>query len=151
MKKHFYLLIVMVVLLFSLCSCKHIEDTNGPDDYHLTTITDEKICSNNSSVIKVGSSESTLGDSGYFKVNKMSGVENLRTIKVNNQNVEIILSSEVYEGNVRIVLINNKEIINDFELNVSQRINLDNVSGVYYLKVAAESGNFKINYTVTVS
>lgn len=151
MKKKVYLLVVVLFALVILTSCKQIEDTNGPDNYELTKITDESICKGKGSVIKVMAESYQLGDNGKFIVKKMSGIENLKTVKVNNQTVSVSVSPEVYSGNVKIVLIYEGKIIKTFPLTESCEFVANDTTGTYSLRVAAESGNFKIDYNITVS
>lgn len=151
MKRTIYLFIIILFVTCFLTSCKQIEDTNGPDNYDLTKITDESICKDRRSVIKVMAEHHQLGDNGQFVVKKMSGVENLKTVRPKNQTLTVLVNPIINSGNVKIVLICDKEIIKTFPLTESCECKIANATGTYCLRVAAESGNFKIDYNISLS
>lgn len=151
MKKTIYLVIMILFIVISLTSCKQIEDTNGSDNYELTKITDESICKGTGSVIKVMAEHHQLGDNGQFIVKKMSGIETLRTVRPKNQTISILVNPKVNSGNVKIVLIYEEKIIKTFPLTESCIYSIENATGTYRLRVAAESGDFKIDYNISLS
>ena len=58
-----------------------------------------------------------------------------------------LYNTTVTEGNLRIVLLHNNEIVHEFKLNeLSQTYTLENPKGTVSLRVAGESANFKLAY-----
>ena len=57
-----FLVFVLLLTIFGLTGCSHIEDTNGEDDFSITTITDQDIINgmNDLSVGSISSSKKTL-------------------------------------------------------------------------------------------
>ena len=53
----------------------------------------------------------------------------------------------VEEGNLKVVLLHNDEIVHEFKLNeISQSYTLENPKGTVSLRVAGESANFTMSY-----
>ena len=87
MKKVLMILFVCLLMIV-LTSCQHIEDSNGPDDYSVTTFTDEDILKGYNSHISIGmfrnSSYSNGVLKGTYKVSKLSGIYKVNNFKYNN-------------------------------------------------------------------
>jgi len=74
-----YILIAVAVVVicgysFLNSDLKHIEDANGPEDYTLTTITDENIIKQDMGALNVSKSTGLLNDGVTFKSDKFTGV-----------------------------------------------------------------------------
>lgn len=147
MKKLILLIIVSIVLLLPSCSFKHIEDTNGPDDYSLCSLTDDDFVKGHGS-LSVGSITRTKGKTTTISVNKMSGISNLKTIRPKGKTISITVDLQVESGNVRIVLMRQKEIIYEFKLNTEDTYTISLSDDVYNLRLGGESTKFKLVYTV---
>ncbi len=147
MIKRFWLVCFILSIVLTLTSCAaQIEDTNGTDNYDLNTLTDEDFFKQ-SNVTKFGSVTSKINNQATLKVKKMSGVEALDKINVSSGNLTIHTNLKITAGNIKLVLIYNDEIIKEFKINEEDSYT-GIVNGVYYLKIATESANFNLQYTI---
>lgn len=129
---------------------EHIEDTNGPDDYSLTTITDENIINLDVSAINVKTQNSLISDTITYSSNKFSGVYEVFLDNVITNYFEITVNhTQVNSGNFRMVLLVNDEIVHDFNLNkLTQTYSMENVAGTVSLRIAGESADFMFDYSI---
>lgn len=143
--KKLTVLLILIVSFFSLSSCNlHIEDNNGENDYSLSIITDEEIINGrNTSVIFSSSLDWNNVCKRYIK--KFSGVVIVKEFKLNNQDINLNVSTTTTLGNARYVAILNDCIIHDFEINeLNQEFNLTNVNGKLVIKIAGESAEVRM-------
>ncbi len=135
------LLIVSITVL--LCSCflfKHIEDTNGEEDYSLCTITDERICSKSTSIVEFNARYSDLIDQVKYSAKKFSGVKNLYSFTANaNKAYAFMVTTERTAGNLRICVVNNGSIVQDVEIGYNEQIVITGIQGTCYIRAAGES------------
>ncbi len=138
------LLIAILSLTLSSCSLGHIDDTNG-DDTSLCSLTEENILGNNSYTQMV-SSISTRGNTLTYKANKMSGVNTIKK-SLQAQGEALVINSSIIlnQGNLRVVVICNDEIVCDIPLGENQTTTIKNPDGKYDIKVAGESAGFEIS------
>lgn len=142
------ILILSLLLCLSGCSLGQLEDTNGPEDYSLQTLTEEDILQG-ASTIKVMSSSTTINNKSTCKAKTMSGVETLFSRKLQNESLDILLSCEITGGNARLVLILDGEILHDFALNENdQHFTLENVTGKVSLRLAGESAGYAVSFEI---
>ena len=76
MKKYICLILIFLMLLITSCSLVHIEDTNGPDNYMIRTLTEEDIIKGTNTT-STGSVYSTVNSKHTERVKKFSGVKNI--------------------------------------------------------------------------
>lgn len=143
-----FLFLLLLLISLNGCSLRHIEDTNGEDDFTVTQITDEKIIKD-SQYLSYRSIRNSNGNETNIKIEKMSGVMRLQTIKVQNESLVYNIDSTVNSGNFRIVIVHDKKIIHDIEINTQTIIEIPNAIGEYILKIVGESANFKMVYSIT--
>ena len=144
-----YILIAVAVVVicgysFLNSDLKHIEDTNGPDDYTLTTITDENIIKQDMGALNVSKSTGLLNDGVTFKSDKFSGV--YRVFQTNflfNSDFRMdLLNFHVNSGNFRMCLVNNGKIIAEVEPGMTSEVLLHDLNGSFELVIAGESADF---------
>lgn len=137
------LLIATLLLAFSSCTLSHIEDTNG-DDKSLCTLTEEEILGN-STYVQTISSTSTRGNTITYKAKKMSGV-NVMKKSIQPQGNTFVINSSITlnQGNLRVVVSCDGEIVCDIPLEKNQVTTIDNLGGKYDIRVAGESAEFEI-------
>ena len=145
MKKHILLLLILLILALTLTGCKTYEDTNGPDDLSLQTLTEENIL-RGGSCTKVGSVETVANDLHTVRTKTLNGVDTLETFS-GSGSYTIQLSSEITNGNARLVLCTGDRILHDFGLNSENQswtftVGHSNV----YLRIAGESCGFSLKY-----
>lgn len=130
---------------FLTSDLEHIEDTNGPEDYSLTVITDENIINQDVGALNVKKSTGLLNDGITFSSKKFTGV--YRVLVTN-----YILPSDfhmdlagfyVNSGNFKMAVVNNGQIIAVVEPDIFAECYLDDLTGTLELIIAGESADFE--------
>lgn len=150
LSKIFAILIAIAVIGFSGYSfltsdLKHIEDTNGPDDYTLTTITDENIIKQDMGALNINKSTGLLNDGVTFKSNKFTGVYRVFTTNfLFGSDFQMDLAGFwVNGGNFKMAIVNNDEIIAVVEPGMFAEVLLHDLKGSFSLIIAGESADFE--------
>lgn len=140
---------MIAVVWFLQDDLEHIEDTNGPDDYSLTTITDQQIIDKSVGALNVKQKKSLIGDTIEFSSDKFTGVyEILYDNYIGSSDFEINLYSfTVNEGNFKMVVIHDDEIVATLEPDLMLDYRLENVKGKVSLVIAGESADFAFSMT----
>ena len=150
MKKIFF--IFMLFLVLTLSSCSHIEDTNGPDDYSLVTLTEDDILNRPNSTITVGTiqSNSKIGNKaqGSYSATKISGVTTIAEYNTINSSISFEISFTCSEGNGLLAIVSNGEIVKLINPNETLSFTLNNSGYQYKIVVAGESAKLKVTYTI---
>lgn len=98
---------------------EHIEDTNGPDNYALTTITDENIVNMDVGALggPIKSKDIIGGDVFAFSAEEFTGVyEILYDNFIGPSDFDLNLTNyEITGGNFRLVVVHNDEIVAELE------------------------------------
>ena len=115
------------------------QDTNGADNFSLQHITDEQILNGPTKITKtnyqIHSSGEKTGIENYsgvdhehisISVDKLSGVELIQATKATTDNVKITADTKIESGNFRLVVVIDKEIYSDFEINTKDTIKIKN-------------------------
>ncbi|MBQ7875552.1 MAG: hypothetical protein IJ306_10455 [Oscillospiraceae bacterium] len=141
---------IIVLVLFIFDDFEHIEDTNGPDDYSLTTITDENIINLDMGSLGGPRKHKELFSNTTYSAEKFSGVCEIYGENIVANRMEFYVNhAEVNAGNFRIVIVVDDEIVHDFTLNeLTQSYVLEDVSGYVALRIAGESADFEFDYDV---
>ena len=143
--------VVVVGAWFIFGGTDHIEDTNGPEDFSLQTITDEEII--NMSTGSVGGPKISrgmlTGDTVEFSAEKFTGVyEILYDNYVLPSDFELDLTAyEIYGGNFKLVVVHNDEIVAVLEPGLFVEYLLEDVTGTVSLRIAGESASFSFCMT----
>ena len=146
MKTKITLLLLTVLLLIPiLTACGHIEDTNGPSDPTVVTITDDKILSGVNSYTQVMAVKTEVGRRATYKADKFSGVTTVISIPYAvGTEMPIRTSILCEEGNLRVVLIHEDEILCDLPLGEGQVTVISEPRRDYKIKIAGESTKFSL-------
>lgn len=145
-----YILIAVAVVVicgysFLNSDLKHIEDTNGPEDYTLTTITDENIIKQDMGALNVSKSTGLLNDGVTFKSDKFSGV--YRVFQTNfffdSDFLMDVAGFWVNSGNFRMCIVNDGKIIATVEPGMFATCELSDLNGSFELVIAGESADFE--------
>lgn len=145
-----YILIAVAVVVicgysFLNSDLKHIEDTNGPDDYTLTTITDENIIKQDMGALNVSKSTGLLNDGVTFKSDKFTGV--YRVFQTNfffdSDFLMDVAGFWVNSGNFRMCIVNDGKIIATVEPGMFATCELSDLNGSFELVIAGESADFE--------
>ena len=145
MKRKIAILVLLCIgVSFCLCAC-HIEDKNGPDDYSLVEITEEKLINGASAYTQTQSITNETKNSVEFDSKKFSGVKTLKKITfAGGIRLEINYDIELDSGNFRAVLIHDGEIVMDLPVGENQQIVIDNPKRSYEIRIAGESADVEI-------
>lgn len=140
------LLIGIALFWFLGSDIEHIEDTNGPDNYSLTTITDENIIKRDVGATGLNKKKGLLtGDVIEFTSKKFTGVEEIfYTNYIGKSDFYIDLYNfEVHEGNFKMAIVLNNEIVAELEPGLMVNYELNDITGTIALRIAGESASFK--------
>lgn len=151
MKKALVIVICFLMICFSF-SCKSIrkiKDTNGPDDYSLSTITDEDIVKGMSS-ISVGAIQSNKNGNFNLKIGKFSGVNEIYKNDFKNKTITLEITNKVESGNLKIVVIVNNEIVENIPANTTKTITTNVENGKYSIRIAGEVAKFSLSYKMQI-
>lgn len=138
-----------ISLMLSLFSCGTVyEDTNGPDDYSLQTITNENIVNLDIGASGLGYSKTEIGgiSSEEYSSRNFNGVERiyLTNYLLPSDTFVYIGHLNVKSGNFRLVVVNNDEIIYDFPLDTfGEEFFFENLKGSFAIHVVGESAAFE--------
>lgn len=143
-------LIVVSAVWFMQTDLEHIEDTNGADNYNLQTITDSNIINRDIGAMGLKISNSTITNTTSYSSEKFTGVEEIYGENIVANRMEFNINhASVTEGNFKIVLLVDDEIVHEFKLNeLMQTYVLENPSGYVSLRIAGESANFMFDYYI---
>ena len=156
MKKVLCLILVMSFAIFAAGCGPEYEDTNGPDDYRLTQISDANI------------TELDLGASGYtqkpasdksenlskmteFKSDNFNGVAEIyRSWLIGKSDLTIDVSNlQVSSGNFALFVVQDGKIIYEFPVNeMLQTYELRDTNGDISIVMAGESADFYMSIQV---
>lgn len=148
--KFLWILLVVAVIVFCGYSfltsdLEHIEDTNGPDNYALTTITDENIINQDIGALNVKKSTGILNDGITFSSNQFTGVYQVFQTNFLFDSVFLmdIAGFVVNEGNFKMAVVNDGEIIATVEPGLFATCDLSDLNGSFALVIAGESADFE--------
>jgi hypothetical protein len=149
-KKIAILFISLLLCAVFLCSCVHIADTNGEEDYSLGTLTEDDIINSNDFQAMGSLKEGIQGGVTRYTAKRLSGVYTVGNVYSKNSSCLTIRSTVTLEsGNVRICLVQNGEIVCDIPVGENMETKIENPSGKYQLRVAGESASLVMEYSVS--
>ncbi|MBQ2954874.1 MAG: hypothetical protein IJE08_00280 [Clostridia bacterium] len=138
-------IVVFAVYSFLTDSLEHIEDTNGADNYALTTITDENIINQDIGALNVRKSRGLLNDGITFSSDKFTGVYRIfSTTFLFNSDFQMDLAGfYVNSGNFEMAIVSNGQIIATVEPGMFAEVSLTGLNGDFELVIAGESADFE--------
>lgn len=139
-----------ILILLGGCS-RHTPDTNGKNNFSLTSISLQDIITGNSCV-KSGATRVRKNNVTDIHVRKFSGVETVQTFQLNGAALELSIGVNVESGNLKVLVCNEHEILKEIFVNEGvQTVNLPPMSDTVYLKVGGESAEYKMSFEYEVS
>lgn len=143
--------VAVAIFMFMGNDLEHIEDTNGAENFALQTITDANII--NKDIGAVGGpnmSTDNISNTTTYSSEKFTGVAEIYGTNITATSMDIIVNhAGVTEGNFKLVLLVDDEIVHEFKLNeLTQTYTLENPSGYVSLVIAGESANFEFDYSI---
>ena len=98
-------LVAVATVWFMSSDLKHIEDTNGADNYSLQTITDSNIINRDVGAMGLNIHKSAVSDVTTYSSEKFTGVEEIYGTNIWGNRLEITVNhARVDSGNFKIVL-----------------------------------------------
>lgn len=147
MKKLILLIVLLLALSLSSCSLGHIEDTNGEENFELSTLTEADIFTYRSCT-SVGTITSGTGNTFSFKCKKLSGKELIKTITPNNRTLNVFIDFEITSGNAYLSLIRDDAVYYEIGLNSAKNYTLSSGEDVR-LVLLGESCSVSIKVEIT--
>jgi len=137
------LAVVVAVWLFG-SGTGPIEDTNGPDDYSLNTITDANIINRDIGAMNVSKESGLLNDGITFSSKNFSGVYEifLTNFLGKSDFLMDVTGFDVTKGNFKMAVVNNDQIIAVVEPGMFAECYLEDLTGSLSLRIAGESAEF---------
>lgn len=139
-------LVAVAAVWFIKDGTTHIEDTNGPDDFSVQTITDQQIidCSVGSIGGPVISRGILTGDAVEFSAEKFTGVyEILYDNYIGKSDFDLsLLNYEIRGGNFKLVVVHEDKIVAELEPDMFVDYRLEDINGYISLRIVGESASF---------
>ena len=123
---------------------EHIEDTNGPDNYALQTITDENIVKGDVGALNLRKHTGALNDGITFRSDKFTGVSEIlqaNFILPSDFDLEVI-GFQVNSGNFKMAVVHDGIIVAEIEPDLFASCYLEDITGTVSLVIAGESADF---------
>ena len=142
---------VLGLVMFFFFGPEHIEDTNGPDNFALQTLTEQQII--DLSYGSVGGPHITnnilMGDMLTFSAEKFTGVsEILYDNYILPSDFEVTLYNfEVFGGNFKLVVVHENTIIAELEPGIDTYYRIEDITGYVSLRIVGESAAFRFSMT----
>lgn len=137
------------VLFLGLTGCgSQYKDTNGSDDFTLQTITDQNIIDLDTGASGLRYSEESIDGvaiSAEYSAKKFNGVEQIYlTNFIAPSDVSLYIGHmEVTDGNFKLAVLNNDEIIREIPLDAfNETFCFEDLEGSFSIHVAGESAAF---------
>lgn len=142
------ILVGYFVISMLTSNLKHIEDTNGADNYNLQQITEYNIINMDIGALNLTESNELFNNLPTYKSDKYTGVSEIYMTNIWGNRFDITLYNlRVKSGNFKVVLLHNDEIVHEFKLNeLSESYTLENPNGTVSLRIAGESADFEFSY-----
>lgn len=151
MKRYLCIGLLLIVCLSMVACMQHIEDTNGADDYSLTTITKEQLLGN-ASAISVLSVRTEVNDKIKYSVGKFTGVEQVEEVRVKDDadSITFAVNTTLEEGNMYVYVRHDGQIVGELAIGKDDALTIEKpVPGKYELCIAGESAKFKMVIQIT--
>lgn len=136
--------VVVCGIWFLTDGAEHIEDTNGPDNDALTTITDQDIIDREMGCLGLEKTTNNLTRTVKFHSGKFTGIYEVMWTDVlfsTGQSIEV-LDFEVNAGNFKMVVLHEGEIAAVIEPDALATADLGEIKGNVSLVIAGESADF---------
>jgi len=142
--------VVLAIVLFVPWGLKHIEDTNGPDNYNLTQITDQDIIENKMGALRpCGKRDAVIGSGVVIKSKKFTGVYELFYGNfLFNSDIHVELNDfEIKEGNFVMAVVHDGQIVSRIQPDEygTAKIDLEDINGHVSVMIAGESADYKFS------
>ncbi len=151
--KRYVTLALTLVLCLSLAACSHVQDVNGRSDTALATLTDAELTAKTPSSTSTVSVYSETDGQNTLRVKKFSGVDVLDSVRVKEgaASVTFTVSTTLTSGNFYVFVYKDGKILGDLSLCEGATLRLEApAAGEYELRIAGESAEFSVSYSIEV-
>ena len=151
--KRFLILPLTLCLCLGMVACTHVEDINGEQETGLATLTEDQLTAKTPNYNATFSVYSEGGESSSLKVKKFSGVNVLDSVRIKEgtSSVTFTASTELSAGNLSVYVYRDGRILGTLSLCQGATLTLqDPEAGEYELRVAGESAEFLVTYSIEV-
>ena len=151
--KRYLTLALTLLLCLGFVACSHIEDVNGEADTGLATLTDAELTAKSPSYSATVTIHSEADGQHTLKVKKFSGMNVLDSVRVKEgtSSVTFTASTELSAGNLSVYVYRDGRILGTLSLCQGATLTLqDPEAGEYELRVAGESAEFTVTYSIEV-
>lgn len=140
--------IIGAVMLFN-SDLKHIEDTNGAENFELQTITDEDIAKIEMGSLNVGTSKNSITNMTEISSSKFTGIyEVLYTNLIGKSDFLLnIYDFQVNGGNFKMAVVHDGKIVKTLTEENYEETLLEDINGTVSLVIAGESADFSFKMT----
>lgn len=140
--------IIGAVMLFN-SDLKHIEDTNGAENFALQTITDEDIAKIEMGSLNVGTSKNSITNMTEISSSKFTGVyEVLYTNLIGKSDFLLnIYDFQINGGNFKMAVVHDGKIVKTLTEENYEETLLEDINGTVSLVIAGESADFSFKMT----
>ncbi len=142
---------LILILCLSLVACSHIEDANGEADTALATLTDADLTAKAPSSSTNVSVRSEVNGQNTLKVKKFSGVDVLDSVRVKEgtASVTFTVSTALSAGNLYVYVYKDGKILGNLSICEGATLKIESpAAGEYELRIAGESAEFTVTYSV---
>lgn len=140
--------IIGAVMLFN-SDLKHIEDTNGAENFELQTITDDDIAKIEMGSLNVGTSKNSITNMTEISSSKFTGVyEVLYTNLIGKSDFLLnIYDFQINGGNFKMAVVHDGKIVKTLTEENYEETLLEDINGTVSLVIAGESADFSFKMT----
>ncbi len=150
-----------IIYSFMISNEKTIEDSNGPDDFSVVSITDEEIAnalySKNTAFafgLEVEGSSSDIADKSLkgvdydktrYSAHSISGIFIANATKTDDDSMKLCITNTVESGNMEVFVFIDNKLYREVNINEKTEMLLEGISGkTVYVKVACESAKMTV-------
>ena len=155
MKKVRFIIFSLIICLFLTGCIENYDDTNGIESYTLQTITDENIIKLDLPRSGLNRQELDIENALYsceYSAECFNGVDRLYHFTNFINKTEFVVSIDylnVKNGNYKLVVVNDDEIIYEFPLNIeSEEFVFEDFTGSFSIHVAGEDAEFELSMSI---
>ena len=151
--KRYLIVALTLILCVGFVACSHIEDTNGETETGLATLTNTELTAKAPSYTTTVSVRSEVNGQSTLKVKKFSGVDRLDSVRVKEgaASVNFTVSTTLTSGNLYVYVYKDGKILGDLSLCKGATLKLESpAAGEYELRIAGESAEFTVSYSIDV-
>lgn len=151
--KRYLIVALTLILCVGFVACSHIEDTNGETETGLATLTNTELTAKAPSYTTTVSVRSEVNGQSTLKVKKFSGMNVLDSVRVKEgtNSVTFTASTELMSGNFYVFVYKDGKILGDLSLCQGATLKLESPeAGEYQLRIAGESAEFLVTYSIEV-